>query len=74
MASLGCGSVDTELNPTSRVFAWTLRSLMALWGFGVVNKIAGFAAYLASPEVGYFTGANLITDGGFAASLPWVTL
>lgn len=61
------GPVDTELNPASGEFAESLKKLMALPRYGTVGEIAGFVAYLASPEAGYITGANLLIDGGFAA-------
>ncbi len=61
------GPVDTELNPASGEFAESLKKLMALPRYGTVEEIASFVAYLASPEAGYITGANLLIDGGFAA-------
>jgi 3-oxoacyl-[acyl-carrier protein] reductase len=44
-----------------------LKKITALPRYGTVDEIAGFVAYLASPEAGYITGANLMIDGGFAA-------
>src|SRR6188474_984840 len=61
------GPVDTDMNPANGAFADTLRDLMALKRYGHVDEIAGFVAYLASPEAGYITGASLLADGGFAA-------
>ena len=61
------GPVDTDMNPANGAFADTLRGLMALKRYGHVDEIAGFVAYLASPEAGYITGASLLADGGFAA-------
>jgi 3-oxoacyl-[acyl-carrier protein] reductase len=61
------GPVDTELNPATGPFAETLKGLMALPRYGTVDEIAGMVAYLASPEAGYVTGANLMIDGGFSA-------
>ena len=40
---------------------------MALGRYGRPAEIANFVAYLASPEAGYITGANLLADGGFSA-------
>jgi len=38
------------------------------WGrFGTVDEVAAMVAYLAGPEAGYVTGANLMIDGGFSA-------
>jgi 3-oxoacyl-[acyl-carrier protein] reductase len=61
------GPVDTDMNPASGEFAETLKKLMALPRYGTVEEIAGMVAYLASPEAGYITGANLMIDGGFSA-------
>jgi 3-oxoacyl-[acyl-carrier protein] reductase len=61
------GPVDTDMNPASGEFAESLKSLMALKRYGTSDEIAGFVAYLASPEAGYITGASLTIDGGFAA-------
>ena len=61
------GPVDTELNPASGDFAASLIKLMALPRYGTAEEIAGFVAYLASPEAAYITGANLMIDGGFSA-------
>jgi 3-oxoacyl-[acyl-carrier protein] reductase len=61
------GPIDTEMNPDSGDFAQALKGLMALPRYGTVEEVAGFAAYLASPEAAYITGASLLIDGGFAA-------
>jgi 3-oxoacyl-[acyl-carrier protein] reductase len=61
------GPVDTDLNPATGEFADTLRKLMALPRYAVVDEIAGLAAYLAGPEAGFVTGASLTIDGGFTA-------
>ena len=61
------GPVDTEMNPANGEFAETLKGFMALPRYGTAEEIAGFVAYLVSPEAGYITGANLMIDGGFSA-------
>lgn len=61
------GPVDTDMNPAEGPFAESLKQLQALPRYGHVNEVAGLVAYLASPEAGYITGANLTIDGGFAA-------
>jgi 3-oxoacyl-[acyl-carrier protein] reductase len=61
------GPVDTEMNPADSDFAATLKGMMALGRYGTDREIAGFVAYLASPEAAYITGASLTIDGGFAA-------
>ncbi|HSB96264.1 MAG TPA: 3-oxoacyl-ACP reductase family protein [Spongiibacteraceae bacterium] len=61
------GPVDTDMNPENSEFASTLKGLMAINRYGHVDEIAGFVAYLASPEAAYITGASLTIDGGFSA-------
>ena len=61
------GPVDTDMNPADGPFAETLKSLLAIQRYGKGDEIAGFVAYLASPEAGFITGANLLIDGGYAA-------
>jgi 3-oxoacyl-[acyl-carrier protein] reductase len=40
---------------------------MALGRYGKGEEIAGLVSYLAGPDGGYVTGANLKIDGGFDA-------
>jgi 3-oxoacyl-[acyl-carrier protein] reductase len=61
------GPVDTDMNPARGDFADMLRGLVALGRYGEADEIAAFAAFLASPEAGYITGASLMIDGGFTA-------
>lgn len=61
------GPVDTDMNPAEGPFSESLKQLQALQRYGHVDEVAGLVAYLASPEAGYITGANLTIDGGFAA-------
>lgn len=61
------GPVDTEMNPDQGEFAESLKQIMALPRYGQAEEIASFVAYLAGPEAGYITGANLTVDGGFSA-------
>jgi len=61
------GPVNTDMNPESSDFAKGLHDLMAIKRHGTPEEIAGFVAYLASPEAAYVTGASLNADGGFAA-------
>ena len=59
------GPVDTDMNPATGPFADTLRGLMALGRYGHGDEVAGLVSYLAGPDGGYVTGANLKIDGGF---------
>lgn len=61
------GLTDMALNPVSGAFADTMRTLNAPPRYGNVEEVAGMVAYLAGPEAGYITGANLMIDGGFSA-------
>ncbi|MBW9334409.1 3-oxoacyl-ACP reductase FabG [Herbaspirillum sp. RU 5E] len=61
------GPVDTDMNPANSDFAASLTGLMALPRYGKAEEIASFVVYLAGPEAGYITGANLMIDGGFSA-------
>ncbi|WP_410211087.1 3-oxoacyl-ACP reductase family protein [Aquirhabdus sp.] len=61
------GPVDTDMNPANSDFADSLRAMMPIGRYGKDEEIAGFVAYLASPEAAYITGASLTIDGGFAA-------
>ena len=36
----------------------------ALHRYGHVNEVAPLVAFIAGPESGYITGANLTVDGG----------
>ncbi|MBD2186462.1 SDR family oxidoreductase [Planktothrix sp. FACHB-1355] len=61
------GPIATEMNPPTGEFAEMLTKHIAVARYGTVEEVAGMVAYLASPEAGYITGANLMIDGGFSA-------
>jgi 3-oxoacyl-[acyl-carrier protein] reductase len=61
------GPIDTELNPDNSEFATILKKITAIPRYGTVDEVAAMVAYVASPEAGYVTGANLMIDGGFSA-------
>ncbi len=61
------GPVDTDMNPQDGEFGAGLHDLMALRRHAKADEIAGMVAYLAGPEAGFVTGADLLIDGGFAA-------
>lgn len=60
------GPINTELNPEDGDFATMIKGFLALPRYGTVDEVASFVAYLAGPEAGYITGANLMIDGGFS--------
>ncbi|MRW89961.1 SDR family oxidoreductase [Duganella sp. FT80W] len=61
------GPIDTDMNPANGDFAAALHGLMAIPRHGHADEIAAMVAYLAGPEAGFITGADLLIDGGFAA-------
>jgi 3-oxoacyl-[acyl-carrier protein] reductase len=61
------GPTATDMNPPEGEFADMLKTHIAVTRYGTVEEIAGMVAYLAGPEAGYITGANLMIDGGFSA-------
>jgi 3-oxoacyl-[acyl-carrier protein] reductase len=61
------GPTATDMNPADGDSADLLRSMIPLKRFGTADEIAGFVAYLASPESGFVTGASLTIDGGLTA-------
>jgi 3-oxoacyl-[acyl-carrier protein] reductase len=61
------GPIDTDMNPAETDFAASLHQLMALPRHGHADEVAAMVAYLAGPEAGFVTGADLVIDGGFAA-------
>jgi 3-oxoacyl-[acyl-carrier protein] reductase len=61
------GPIATEMNPPTGEYAEILTKQVAVARYGTVEEVAGMVAYLAGPEAGYITGANLMIDGGFSA-------
>ncbi|MFC4278037.1 SDR family oxidoreductase [Achromobacter aloeverae] len=61
------GPTDTDMNPEKADFGKSLHDLMALQRHAHPDEIAGMVAYLAGPDAGFVTGANLTIDGGFGA-------
>ncbi|MHA3771250.1 3-oxoacyl-ACP reductase family protein [Verrucomicrobiota bacterium sgz303538] len=62
------GPIDTDMNPANSEFAEMLKKqFMALPRYGTADEVAGMVAYLAGPDAGFITGANLMIDGGFSA-------
>jgi 3-oxoacyl-[acyl-carrier protein] reductase len=58
------GPIDTDLNPASGDWATPQKALTALDRYGSVADVAALVAFVAGPEAGYITGANLTVDGG----------
>lgn len=58
------GPVDTDMNPAEGDLAEMLRQLTALGRYAKPEEIANLAAFLASDEASYITGAAMDIDGG----------
>ena len=58
------GPIDTDLNPAAGDWAAPQKANTALNRYGSVDEVAALVAFVASPEAGYITGANLTVDGG----------
>ncbi|AYE93527.1 oxidoreductase [Mycobacterium paragordonae] len=61
------GPIDTDLNPDEGDFAESLKRLSALGRYGHTGDVAAMVSFLAGPEAGYITGANINVDGGVTA-------
>jgi 3-oxoacyl-[acyl-carrier protein] reductase len=58
------GPIDTDLNPAANEWAEPQIANTALKRYGHVGDVAALVAFVAGPEAGYITGANLTVDGG----------
>jgi 3-oxoacyl-[acyl-carrier protein] reductase len=58
------GPIDTDLNPASGDWAEPQLAATALKRYGHVDEVAALVSFVAGPEAGYITGANLTVDGG----------
>jgi 3-oxoacyl-[acyl-carrier protein] reductase len=60
------GPVDTDMNPADGPSADMLRPLTALGRYARPEEIAALAAFLASGETSFITGATIDIDGGMS--------
>ena len=60
------GPIDTDLNPADGDFSKVLTPLVPLGRYGRVEEVAALAAFLASDEASYITGASIDVDGGLS--------
>ena len=58
------GPVDTDMNPADGDFAQVLAPMTALKRYAKPEEIANLAAFLASDQASYITGAAIDIDGG----------
>ncbi|MFC0386666.1 3-oxoacyl-ACP reductase family protein [Muricoccus vinaceus] len=61
------GPTDTDMNPADGPVAAIVGPGMAIGRYGQPAEIAGLVAYIASPEAGFVTGADIVADGGLTA-------
>ena len=58
------GPIHTDLNPETGDWAIPQIALTSLKRYGHVDDVAALVAFVAGPQAGYITGANLTVDGG----------
>lgn len=59
------GPIDTDANPADGPFAELGKQIVAQGRYGHTADVAALVSFLAGPESGYITGANLNVDGGY---------
>ena len=61
------GPTDSDMNPADGPTAAIVGPGIAVGRYGRGEDIASAVAYLASPQAGFVSGAELLVDGGFTA-------
>jgi 3-oxoacyl-[acyl-carrier protein] reductase len=61
------GPTDTDMNPADGPVAQIVGPGMAVGRYGQPHEIANVVAFLASPDAGFVTGAEIVADGGLTA-------
>ncbi|RON99689.1 oxidoreductase [Pseudomonas moraviensis] len=61
------GPTATDMNPADAPYLEHVIKLVPLGRLGTADEIAGMAAYLASEDASFVTGASLTVDGGYLA-------
>lgn len=61
------GPTGTDMNPADGELARQLMPQIAVGRYGQPNDIANVVAFLASPQAGFVTGADILADGGFTS-------
>lgn len=61
------GPTATDMNPADAPYLDHLIGLIPLGRLGTAHEIASMAAYLASDDASFVTGASLTVDGGYLA-------
>lgn len=61
------GPTATDMNPADAPYIDHVIGLVPLGRLGTADEIASLAAFLASEEASFVTGASLTVDGGFLA-------
>ena len=58
------GPIDTDMNPADGPLSGIATPMTALGRYGKAEEVAALAAFLASDEASYITGATIDIDGG----------
>lgn len=58
------GPIDTDMNPADGPLSQMIKPYVALQRYGRAEEVANLAAFLASDEASYITGAAIDIDGG----------